>query len=146
MSARKNPRTRRATKAEVEGLQAGVETTTSQTDADRTPVSVKKASKGRKKATQKSASKPKRTGRPRVSQTETERVTLRVEKDQLFVIDTLVKLKKYSNRSEALRAAIKEFTDDQLDQVDDFTAQHEKRLKLMQLAALQDQMDELSGA
>ncbi|MBW3583747.1 MAG: ribbon-helix-helix domain-containing protein [Euryarchaeota archaeon] len=77
-----------------------------------------------------------------MSNTDTERVTLRLEREHLEVIDTLVRLKQYSNRSDALRGAIKQFCEDALDDVEEMMEKAEKRNKLRQLAAMVDQMED----
>jgi Arc/MetJ-type ribon-helix-helix transcriptional regulator len=136
MAARKNPRT--TTKRRTRSQQAAEETTTTSQRPEK-----KATRKAAKPATKKPA---RRRGRPRVSNTATERVTLRVEKDHLEVIDTLVTLKQYSNRSDALRHAIKEFCENVLDDVDEMLAKQQKRQKLLQLAALRDELDELQEA
>jgi Arc/MetJ-type ribon-helix-helix transcriptional regulator len=132
----------RGTKARREGPAEAVEETTTSPKpkaASKTPKpKAKAASKGK-------ASKSKRSrGRPRVSNTDTERVTLRIEKEHLQTIDLLVQLKQYSNRSDAIRQAIKLFCDEALEEVDDLIERQEKKQKLARLAALADQLAELN--
>lgn len=142
MAAKKSA-ARAATKARREGtIEAAPETTTSPAPAaPKTSGRGKKASRSSPK-TKKSESKRTR-GRPRVSNTETERVTLRIESEHLQIIDTLVRLKQYSNRSDAIRGAIKAFCEDALEEVDDMIERQQKKQKLLQLEALTAQLAEL---
>jgi uncharacterized protein YbjQ (UPF0145 family) len=95
MAARKTSRT--TPKKPARSSEAAT-TTTSQRPKTKKVSKKKSASKAGKRTTR-------RRGRPRVSNTATERVTLRVESDHLQLIDTLVRLKQYSNRSDAVRHA-----------------------------------------
>lgn len=137
MAARKTSRTPR--KRSSRRTQAAETTTSQGPETKKAPKKKTVAKSAPKKATR-------QRGRPRVSNTATERVTLRVESDHLQVIDQLVRLKQYSNRSDAVRHAIKEFVENALEDVDDMLEKQEKRQKLMQLAALSDQLDELQEA
>lgn len=144
MAARKTSRQRRSKKSDLEEIDQDVEETTTSPGSK-----TKKKSSSSKKASKKSTPKKsaaKKRGRPRVSNTDTVRVTLRVEKDHMEVIDMLVRLKQYSNRSDALRNAIAQFCDEELENVEELVEKQQKRQKLKQLAALTDQLNELSGA
>lgn len=139
MAARKTSRTTRQ-KARRRSGQAQ-ETTSQRPDSE--TASKKKPVGQAKKATKKPTRK---RGRPRVSNTSTERVTLRVESDHLSVIDTLVSLGEYSNRSDAVRHAIREFVESAIEDVEEMKKRHEKRQKLMQLAAFKAELSELEEA
>ena len=133
----------RATKASRKGTVTEAQETTTSQEPKQAPVRRSPAPQGAQRGAKASRSKRGR-GRPRVSNTDTERVTLRIEKEHLQTIDLLVQLKQHSNRSDAIRQAIKLFCDEALEDVENLIEKQQKKQKLAQLAALADQLNELS--
>ncbi len=67
---------------------------------------------------------------------DSEKVTIRIPKRDLRYIDLLMKLDGYSTRSEVIRAAIREFTDERIDflleKMEKLERTEEKRAKLLE--------------
>ena len=67
--------------------------------------------------------------------TKTERITVRVTKDHLDIIDALVEVGEVENRSLAIRQAVKEFVTHHTPQVKTLQEKRAEQEKLKQLAA-----------
>ena len=66
---------------------------------------------------------------------DTEKVTIRIPKRDLRYIDLIMRLDGYSTRSEVIRTAIREFTDNRIDflleKIEKLERTEEKRAKLL---------------
>lgn len=65
----------------------------------------------------------------------TERITVRVTKDHLDIIDALVEVGEMENRSLAIRQAIREFVERNTPQVDLLKQKKQEQQQLKELAA-----------
>ncbi len=76
----------------------------------------------------------------------TDRITIRLPKAQLAKMDALVDLGQYATRTEVMRHALREFLEGQGEKADRTIEAEEKMQKLVKLAAvLKDHQDLLEG-
>ncbi len=70
-----------------------------------------------------------------ITMEDSEKITIRIPKRDLRYIDLIMKLDSYSSRSEVIRAAIREFTDNRVDflleKIEKLEKTEEKRAKLL---------------
>lgn len=75
--------------------------------------------------------------------TETERVTLRLPKDDLAMIDLFVEAGEFSNRSEAIRQSIKDFVRNKTKQVKEgMEARKEFQEQFLQMQEMKRQLEQ----
>jgi antitoxin ParD1/3/4 len=67
---------------------------------------------------------------------DSEKITIRIPKRDLKILDLIMELDGYSTRSEVIRAAIREFTDNRIDflleKIEKLEKTEEKRAKLFE--------------
>ncbi len=70
-----------------------------------------------------------------INMEDSEKITIRIPKRDLRYIDLIMKLDSYSSRSEVIRAAIREFTDNRVDflleKIEKLEKTEEKRARLL---------------